>query len=210
MKRFKIWLFSIALVIATGLSSFQWGMASAQAQQVTVNDEFTRIAEQCLTTTNASAALQACDRAIAINSEDAIPWYGKVKALSTLGRAAEANAALRRFDFVGRYYNGMLRPIQLLQRRILLADLVGSAERAAELSREISQVSSQLSSGGLSEDDRAQAQTYLQRLQSIQDDYQQVQSNPELLQQLEDNMIQTMVELRKGFVEANARLDAED
>jgi Flp pilus assembly protein TadD len=175
---------------------------------VTVNDEFTRIAEQCLTASDAATALQACDRAIAINDEDPMPWYGRVKALSALGRTAEADAALRRFDFVGRYYNGMLRPIQLLQRRILLADLVGSTERAAELNREISQVSSQLSGGGLSGDERAQAQTYLQRLQSIQEDYQQVQSNPELLQQLESNMIQTMVELRRGFVEATARLDA--
>lgn len=208
MKRFQIWLFSIALVIVTGLSSFQWGMASAQAQQVTVNDEFTRIAEQCLTAADASAALQACDRALAINDEDPMPWYGKVKALSTLGRTAEADAALRRFDFVGRYYNGMLRPIQLLQRRILLADLVGSAERAAELDREIAEVSGQLSS--LSGDERTQAQAYLQRLQSIQEDYQQVQSNPELLQQLESNMIQTMVELRRGFVDANARLNAAD
>ncbi|WP_072621159.1 hypothetical protein [Spirulina major] len=208
MKRFQIWLFSIALVIVTGLSSFQWGMASAQAQQVTVNDEFTRIAEQCLTASDASAALQACDRALTINDEDPMPWYGKVKALSTLGRTAEADAALRRFDFVGRYYNGMLRPIQLLQRRILLADLVGSAERAAELDREIAEVSGQLNS--LSGDERTQAQAYLQRLQSIQEDYQQVQSNPELLQQLESNMIQTMVELRRGFVEANARLNAAD
>ncbi|MDB9494263.1 hypothetical protein PN441_01970 [Spirulina major CS-329] len=208
MKRFQIWLFSIALVIVTGLSSFQWGMASAQAQQVTVNDEFTRIAEQCLTAADASVALQACDRALAINDEDPMPWYGKVKALSTLGRTAEADAALRRFDFVGRYYNGMLRPIQLLQRRILLADLVGSAERAAELDREIAEVGGQLNS--LSGDERTQAQAYLQRLQSIQEDYQQVQSNPELLQQLESNMIQTMVELRRGFVEANARLNAAD
>ncbi|TVQ56039.1 MAG: hypothetical protein EA366_10150 [Spirulina sp. DLM2.Bin59] len=205
MKRFQVWLMAIATMIIVGLSSFSWGMATAQAQ---TTDEFTRVAEQCLTTSNAQAALQACDRAIAINKEDAIPWYGKVKALNALGRNEQADLALQQFDFVGRYYSGMLRPIQLLQRRILLSELVASRERATELTTEINQVQGQINSGSLSTEERAQAQDYLQRLQNIKEDYDQVQSNPQLLDQLENNMIQAMIELRKGFVEANARLNA--
>lgn len=205
MKRFQVWLMAIATAMVVGLSSFSWGMATAQAQ---TTDEFTRVAEQCLTTSNAQAALQACEQAIALNKEDALPWYGKVKALNALGRNQEADLALRQFDFVGRYYSGMLRPIQLLQRRILLSELVANNERATELTNEMSQIQGQISGGSLSEEERAQAQDYLQRLQNIKEDYDQVQSNPQLLDQLETNMIQAMIELRKGFVEANSRLNA--
>jgi hypothetical protein len=204
MKGFWFWI--SAAIATVAISGTVWFGTIAPATAQTVNGDFTQAAEACVMDTDAQAALAACDRALAINNEDAIPWYGKAQALEKLGRQAEAQTAYVQFDFMGRYYGAMLRPIQSLQQRLIIVDLIENPAQVAELQQRIAELQTQLNGNSLGAEEQEQAQLQLDRLRSIEEVYTDASQNPQALADWHSRTLSNLLELRKSFVEARASL----
>ncbi|NEO88494.1 MAG: hypothetical protein F6J87_30335 [Spirulina sp. SIO3F2] len=198
MKRSRFWLSAWFAAVLIGCFSFQWGINTAQAQ--TAVDPFTVAARDCLT----QPSLDACDRAIAINSEDPIPWYGKFAIHEAAGEIEAAQDAFVKYDLATDYHRVLLVLSQQLREHLFFKNLLADENQPAALSQEIANTQTAANNTGLSAEQRQAAQVQLERLNNVRRIYDELKADPQKLTQSRQEAIAAMIDVREKFAEAIA------
>lgn len=165
MKLKILTVICFAFLIALGLSG---GVSPSLAAETSALESGI---EQCLAL-EGEAALEACDRAISIDPNSAIAWYGRARALETLNRTPEANNADTRAQLLVQYDNCIAT---VLGRRQEVANLLNDEERMAEIDRAIS--SGEIDGEPLSNEQKQQLQGIREQILALQQDSSSLDTN---------------------------------
>lgn len=184
MKPLRLLLIIVTVILVVGLQMFV--TRANVVPLLTEYDRFNFWVKQCIEL-KGKDALIACDRAIEINPDDYISWYGRFNALSVLAREEEANWSYAHVLIIQRYNNAISELIEQVDQ---VQKLIRDEERFRELENAIN-------SGKVSGEQ-------LERLISIRDQLLILRENPD---DLEERVSRSLLQIKAGFLEAMKRLE---